>query len=147
MRRVLAVLLVVGSIAAVAPVARGSLLSKTYNFKSDVTLEIGAATEEGLRIDSVRFLLPSTLGGRLFRTGGLVNVEVALSNTASTGQRVGIAVALFDEQGRLVGVASGGSRWVPIKPDRQKLFRLVFDDVNGEAYRAKTFQISVESKF
>ena len=55
-------------------------------------------------------------------------------------------VALFDEQGRLLGVASGGSRVNALKPSRQRTFKLVFDDVNREAYKAKTFQISIESK-
>jgi hypothetical protein len=129
-----------------APIADAGLISKEYHFKPDVTLEIGAATDSGLRLDSVRFHLPSTAGGEHVRTGGVVKVEVAVSNTTGAAQKVGIAVALFDEVNRLVGVASGGSKVMSIKGNRQKSYTLVFDDVNGEAYKATTFQISIESK-
>ena len=72
--------------------------------------------------------------------------EVSLSNTADRSLKVGVAIALFDADGRLVGVASGGSRWAPIKANRQKTFRLVFDNVNHEIFDTKTFQITVETK-
>ena len=35
--------------------AHASLWSKTYNFKPGVTLEVGAETDSGLRLESVRF--------------------------------------------------------------------------------------------
>jgi hypothetical protein len=126
--------------------ADAALLSKAYNFKDDVTLEVGESTADGLRLDSVRFRLPRTIDGEHTRTGGVVKAEVALSNTTAVGLKAGIAIALFDEGNRLVGVASGGSRLVSVKANRQKLYTLVFDNVNAEAHRAATFQISVESK-
>jgi hypothetical protein len=126
--------------------AAAQLLSRSYEFKQGATLELGVATEDGLRVDTLRFNVPATTGGRYHRTGGAVTVDVALSNTAEAASKVGIAVALFDDQSRLLGVASGGSRLVALKPDRQKTYRLIFEDVNAEAFRAATFQISVESK-
>ncbi|MDB4324843.1 hypothetical protein N9971_00710 [bacterium] len=127
-------------------VANAGLLSKTYRFKTDVALQVGETTSEGVRIDTVRFTLPATVGGSHMRTGGLARAQVALSNTVDTGVKVGIAIALFDEAGRLVAVASGGSKLASLKADRQKTFELVFDDVNREAFRAVTFQISVEAR-
>ena len=126
--------------------ARGDVLSKSYNFKKDVTLAIGETNLDGLRLDTVRFTLPATVGGNHMRTGGLPKVEVALSNTSDASRRLGVAIALFDAEGRMVGVASGGSRFAPLKGNRQKTYKLIFDDLNEDAYRAATFQISVESK-
>ena len=123
-----------------------ALLSKQYHFKDGVTLEVGESTADGLRLDSVRFLLPATIDGEYYRTGGVVRAEVALSNTTGRGLKAGIAVALFDGANRLLGVASGGSKVVAVKANRQKRYTLVFDNVNGEAHRAETFQISIESK-
>jgi len=131
---------------ALAPAARAELLSKSYEFKDSVTLEIGASTESGLRIDSVRFHVPPTAGQPGQRTGGLASAEVAVSNVGNGSHRVGLALALFDAEGRLVGVASAGTSLMPLKTGRQRTYTLVFDHVNGEVHKAKRFQISLESK-
>jgi hypothetical protein len=125
------------------PVVNAGLVSKSYEFKPGTTLEIGASTDDGLRVDLVRFVMPSSTA---VRTASEAGVEVAISNTSEKSQRVGVAVALFDAQGRMVGVASGGTKFMPIKPGRQKSYKLVFDSVYVESPRATTFQISVESK-
>ena len=59
---------------------------------------------------------------------------------------VGIAIALYDDEGHLLGVASGGNRISPVRPDRQKTFHLVFEGVTAEAHKATAFQISLEAK-
>ncbi|MCP3978662.1 MAG: hypothetical protein GY716_04915 [bacterium] len=145
MRRCLVGLALVATLLAV-PGPRAELLSKSYVFKPGVNLELGVATGDGLRIDSVRFDLPPTSGARYQRPGGLVRAQVAVSNTASKTLKVGLAVALFDAEEQLVGVANGGTTVVGIKPGRQKTYKLVFDGVNGHAHRAEEFQISIESK-
>ena len=146
MRRSIAVGLVLVGLLVLAPLDEASLLSKEYHFKDNVKLEIGESTSDGLRLDSVRFQLPATVGEKYSRTGGVVKVEVAISNVTGAALKAGIAVALFDEMNRLVGVASGGSKLMAVKGNRQKNYVLVFDNVNGEAYKATTFLISIESK-
>jgi hypothetical protein len=130
-------------LASSAPAA---VLSKKYDFKTGVILDIGAEMPGGLRIDNVRFEVPSTLGGKIMRVGGLFTAEVAVSNTGPETAKVGIAIALFDDQTRLLGVAGGGSKLASIKPGRQKSFTLVFDGVNAEAAGATHFYVSVEDK-
>ncbi len=132
---------------AVAPQpAQGALLSKRFEFKSDVILEVGEATDDGIRLDSMEFRMPNAIKGKLLRTAGQLSVDVAISNTDQAPRRVGIAVALFDDQGRLLGVASGGNKLAAIKPGRQKRFELMFDGVNVEAAQSSVFQVSLESK-
>lgn len=140
----LCAIVLVSTLAALP--ARAALISKSFEFKDGVKLEIGSTTESGLRLDSVQFMLPPTKGQRFLRTGGLVQAEVTVSNIGDRSRRIGIAIALYDANGRLVGVASGGNRLAPLKKNRQQSFRLSFDDVNSLAHRAETFQISVESK-
>ena len=67
-------------------------------------------------------------------------------NTAEQPRMVGVAIAVFDEAGRLVGVASGGSKLLPLKPERQKTYTLLFSHVNGGMHAAKTFRITLESR-
>jgi len=145
MQRLL-VLVMTTALLTATPLIAEDLISKSYEFKPDVTLEIGAVNGQGLRLDFARFKVPAVVDGRVQRTGGLVTVDVALSNVGEDSSRAGIAVALFDGNGRLVGVASGGSRWSAIRAGRQKNYRMIFEDVNGFAHTARTFQISFESK-
>jgi hypothetical protein len=145
MHRILAATILILAIAALAPWSAAELLCKSYVYKDDVTLELGVATADGLRIDSVRFHAPSG-GGGMMRTGDRMSAEVAVSNSAAQPLKVGLAIALFDDGEKLLGVASGGTKLVPIKTGRQKLYTLVFEHVNGEAPRAATFKISLESK-
>jgi len=131
---------------AESPVTTGELVSKRYDFRSDVELSVDLVTPAGLRVDRVRFHMPTPLDGRLTRSAGLVSAEVAVSNTAAEPLKAGLGIALFDEDGRLLAVAGGGSQVTPIKGERQQTFTLIFDGVNAEAHKAETFQISVESK-
>ncbi len=143
---------IVGTVVAASLLAGGwtgasaALLSKTYQFKPETVLQVGEALEGGLRLDSVQFFLPSTSGVPGMRTGGSVRADVSISNLGKERQMFGVAIALFDDQGRLLGAANGGPRIFPLRPDRQGTFRLVFDGVNGEAYKATQFKISIETK-
>ena len=146
MRRTLIGILALMLPALAGAPAGAALLSKTFQFKPDVTLTLGSSADNGLRVDTVHFRLPSSSGRQLFRLGGGVQAEIAVSNSADRAQKVGIAIALFDPQGRLLAVASGGSELLAIKPDRQSTYTLVFKDVNNEAHNATSFQISIEAK-
>lgn len=132
-------------LALTLPTAAG-LRSKSFEFKPNTTLELGTTTDDGVRLDTIRIELPLTADGQVARTAGLVRAEVAVSNVAEAARKVGLAVALHDGEGRLLGVASGGTRFGAIKPGHQKRFTLNFDHVNLSAQRATTFQISVESR-
>jgi hypothetical protein len=147
MRRLIpAVILVAGLAVLLVPQARAELLSKRYEFQAGVLLALGSAESTGLRLDTVRFQLPASVDGRIVRAAGPVTARIEVSNTGTTSRRVGLAIALFDAEGRLLGAASGGSQLAPIKPGRQKSFELLFDGVNAEAGKATAFQISLEPK-
>ncbi len=145
MRKSAAIVTVVALLFTVGGAAQAALISKTFKYRHGVLLEIGASSEDGLRLDSVQFFLPSDSKGP-FRFGPGVRADVAVSNLGPEAQKVGIAIALFDARGRLVGVASGGSALLAIKPQRQSFYSLTFKDVNNLAAEAVSFQISVERK-
>ena len=143
MQRKIVLAAALGALVILAPAARAGLLSKTYEFRSDVFLEIGAATDDGLRLDNVRFQMPSATA---VRTAAEATVTVSITNTSDSAKRVGMGVALFDDAGRMVGVVAGGTKLMPLKSGKQKVYKLIFEHVYVEAPRATTFQISVESK-
>jgi hypothetical protein len=143
-RRVWIVLALVAAIA-VAP-AQAELVTKKYVFKQDIILEMHADMGGTARLDTVRFDVPSKPKSGMIRVGGLAKAEVAISNTGEESIKIGIAVAVLDDADRLLGVASGGSRFMAIKGGRQSTYTLVFDDVNLEMSEATAFQISVETR-
>jgi len=146
MRRSMRIALVLVAVAATALPAWSALLSKSFQFKPGVTLELGVPAERGLRLDSVFFKMPAPNGRKFLKFGGQPSVEVTVSNGGGAAQKVGIAIAMFDRTGRLVGVASGGSKLVAIKPNRRSVYSLDFADVNDLLERAASFQISVEAR-
>ncbi len=148
MRRGIVVSTVVAAslLAGAGAGAQAAILAKTFQFKPDTVLQVGDSLEGGLRLDSVQFFLPSSSGVPGMRTGGTVKAEVSISNIGKEKQMFGIAIALFDDQGRLLGAANGGPRLFPLRPDRQGPYTVVFDGVNGEAYKATQFKISIETK-
>ena len=143
MRRLL-MTLVCAALVLAPSTGSAEMLSKKYKFRPGTNLEIGEDVVAGVRIDTVKFELPAGGSGRLLRLGGLAQAVVAISNTTKESRKVGIAVAVFDDTGRLLGVASGGSTVRGIRPFRQVGYGLVFDDVNAEIASATTFQITVE---
>ena len=144
MRRTLIATTILALLALAALPTPAALVSKSYKFKEGVTLDLGVTAEGGLRVDTVEFHFPS--GRKILGFGGKIRADVAISNNSDSAKKVGIAIALFDAYGRLVGVASGGSKLLAIKPERQSLYSLAFDDVNNEASAAASFQITIEAK-
>ena len=127
--------------------ADAGLFTKTFKFKPDTTLEVGADIDGGVRLDTVRFKFPATTeGGKLTRAAGLVKADVAVSNLGTSARTIGVAIALLDDDGRLLAVGSGGTKLFPLRKERQIVYTLVFDGVNSEATKATVFKISLEPK-
>jgi hypothetical protein len=144
MRRTIPI--VVAAALTLAPFsARAAQFSKTYVFKAGTTLQVGTEIQPGLRLDSVEFLLPEDDGS----PSGLFNgprVKVAISNLGEASVRVGIALAVTDDDNRLVGAASGGTKMFPLRADRQMVYTLEFEGVNAELSKGTTFRISIEPR-
>jgi len=123
--------------------ARAELFSKAYAFKPDTILEVGTEIPGGLRLDSVEFALPKEGAER----GGLFagpKVKVGISNLGTSAVKIGVAIAVTDADGRLVGVASGGTKLFPVRADRAIVYSLSINGVRSELANGTVFRISVE---
>src|SRR5262249_59876944 len=101
--------------------------------------------QPGLRLDSIEFVVPTDDGS----PAGLFNgprVKIAISNVGEQAVKVGIALAAFDQENRLVGAAAGGTKMFPLRVDRQMVYTLDFEGVSAELPKATTFRISIEPK-
>jgi hypothetical protein len=142
---VLVALLVPGTARVEESTTPNELVSKRFELKNRVTMTLDMSTAGGLRLDSVHFKMPAARDDRLTRSAGLLTADVAVSNTSSRSLKAALGIALFDDEGRMLAVASAG-KLTALKPERQKMFTLLFDGVNAEAHKATTFQISLEAK-
>jgi hypothetical protein len=145
LRLLLIAVVVPGLVLPQEATTMNELVSKRFDLKDRVTMTLDMSTGGGLRLDSVHFKMPTPRDDRLTRSAGLLTADVAVSNTSSRSLKAGLGIALFDDEGRMLAVASGG-KLTALKPERQKTFTLLFDGVNAEAHKATTFQISLESK-
>lgn len=123
--------------------ARADLFSKAYAFKPDTVLEVGAEMPGGLRLDSVEFVLPKP-GADQGGTFGGPKVKVGISNLGTTAVKIGVAIAVTDADGRLVGVASGGTKLFPVRADRAIVYSLSITGVRSALAEGTVFRISVE---
>jgi len=145
-RGLVVVAVVLACVLSSAP-SRAMMLSKEFAFKPHVELVIGAEVrdgQQGVRLDTVQFLFPDTT--KMVRFSNAIKVDVSLSNTGTEAQKVGVAIALYADDGALVGVASGGSKWMAIKPDRRSFYTLKFADVNSRISEATRFRVTLETR-
>lgn len=142
----IAIVTILAALAATAPAQAADLFSKAFKFKANTRLDVGIDLPEGLRLDSIEFGVPDAGGASPSSFMGQPKAEVAISNLGGKSIRVGIVISLTDDEGRLLGVASGGTKMFPLRTDRQMTYSLVFDDVNTEVSKATVFRVSIEAK-
>ena len=135
---------VVGALAISGP--RAEIISKAYKFKANTRLEIGLDIARGVRLDSVEFGVPTTSTESPSSLFGQPKVDVSITNVGSASARIGVIIAVLDDDGRLLGVASGGTKVFPLRSERQMTYSMSFDDVSSELGQGTTFRISVEAK-
>jgi hypothetical protein len=117
--------------------------SQKFEFKWDSLIPLGFEID-GLKVNSIffntrdlkaRWLKDSTFGTR---------AQVEVTNAAKSHRIPGFAVAVFDQDGRLLGVASGGTKVGVIKPGTTETFDLNFTPVKERLPRGDHFVLSVE---
>ena len=69
---------------------------------------------------------------------------VIVTNNTNNIRVPGFAVAIFDAENRLLGVASGGPRVGGIQPGQNAVFNLTFDNVVERITKGSYFYFSVE---
>lgn len=125
--------------------ARAENFSKTYEFKPNTALKVGTDVREGLRLDSIEFVVPSNDPAQASTFGG-PKAKVTVSNVGKTSQTIAIAISVTDADGKLVGVASGGTKIFPLRAERQMTYTLDFGAVNSELANGKEFKFTIEPK-
>lgn len=134
-------------VLAPAPAAVAlSFLSESFPFSWDrmipLTLEL-----DGLKVEQIffnkRVVQPgffNLLKGAEFGT----RAQVKVTNTSRFPRIPGFAVAVLDAEGKLLGVASGGTKVGTVKPGETETFDLNFTQVNERLSKGARFLIAIE---
>lgn len=120
-----------------------SFFSDSFQYYWDRTIPMDV-TVDGLKITEIYFnvrksrykiLSGPTLGSR---------AHLTVSNTSTHDLVPGFAVAVFDGQGKLLGVASGGTKLGTVKAGETEEFDLNFSQVKNRLPKGEKFTLSVE---
>ncbi|BDU75398.1 hypothetical protein [Mesoterricola sediminis] len=137
--------------AAPAPAAAQAAPAQGLGFASfrlpytwNAMIPIQGAEVDGLRIESIFFNKREAnvwpLRGADFGT----RAQVKVTNTSSKNKIPGFAVAVFDAEDRLVGVATGGTKVGSVGAGTSETFDLNFHQVLERLPKGTTFVLSVE---
>ena len=120
-------------------------LSKSYEFKANTPLQVGVDLGDGVRFDSIEFVLPKPPGDGPTPLFDQPKAKVTISNLGGAAVKIGIAIAVVDGEGSLVGVGSGGTKLVPLRAGRQMVYAIDFDDVRARLASGSAFRITLET--
>jgi len=118
-----------------------SFLSKRFAFAWNQKMNLGESVD-GLKINSIFFdkRTVALFKGADFGT----RAEVEVTNTANATRTPGFAVAVFDSDNRLLGVATGGPKIGGVRAGDTETFDLSFHQVLERIPRGDHFFLSVE---
>lgn len=94
-------------------------------------------------ISEIRFDLGDTLPPIRYSSAKAV---VRVDNNSRRDQEVGIAIAVFDEQGNMLAAGSGGIRLGDLDKGERDEFTVRFPYVYRNLREAKTFLVTLETK-
>ena len=136
----LALLVLVAAAATLAP-AGAETNSARYKFEGNKWLALDLGVGD-VRADTIRFEWPATI--MRVKTGYKANVKVV--NASSRQASVGIAVAIYDRDSRLIGAGTAGTTLGTVDPGETTQFSVDFKDVTGRIEQADQFHIALETK-
>lgn len=130
--------------AAPAPAAAPlSFASGTFKFYWDTTIPLNLELD-GLKVTEVYFNVRRSRYSWLKDAEFGTRAHVTVTNTSARPRVPGFAVAVLDADGKLLGVASGGTKVGTVAPGSTEDFDLNFTQVKERLPKGATFLLSVE---
>jgi len=117
--------------------------SQKFPYQWDVVLPLRTEVD-GLRLNSIFFNRREIRSGLLKGAEFGTRAQVEVTNTTKKVRVPNIAVAVLDDEGRLLGVATGGSRLTGVSPGETETFDLNFSRVLQRLPKGTQFVLSVE---
>jgi len=137
--RFAALLVLAGGAALTA--AGADTNSARYKFEGNKWLALDLAVGD-VRAETIRFEWPATL--MRMKTGYKASVKVTNGSSRNVG--IGIAVAIYDKDVKLVGSGTTGTTLGTIDPGDTSQFTIDFKDVTARLEQADQFHIVLETR-
>lgn len=120
-----------------------AFFSQRFPYAWDQLLPLKAEVD-GVKLHSIFFNRRAMGKGPLVGMEFGTRAQVEVTNTTAKPRTVGFAVAVFDRNQRLVGVASGGTRWFSLRAGATGTFDLAFSQVLERLPLGDHFVLSME---
>ena len=126
---------------AASPAAPLSFRSERFSFAWDRTIPLSIDVD-GLKVSSIFFnkRVVKILKGAEFGT----RAQVEVTNAGKHPKVPGFAVAVFDKDDRLLGLASGGTTFGTLTPGETETFDMNFSQVKERLASGDKFFLAVE---
>jgi len=115
--------------------------SARYRFEPNKLLALDLAVGD-VRAESIRFEWPATL----MRVKTAYKATIRVANGSSRQTRIGIAIALYDADARLIGAGTTGTTLGTVDPGDAAQFTIEFNHVSQRLEEANQFHIALEAK-
>jgi hypothetical protein len=115
--------------------------SARYRFEGNRALSLDLAVED-IRADTIRFEWPATVLG--IKSG--YKAVVKITNGSTRQASIGIAVAIYDADARLVGAGTTATKVGTLSPGDTAEFTVNFDHVTARLGAASQFHIALETR-
>lgn len=134
------------ALCLLAAMAAGSVLlaaqnSARYRFEGNKWLSLDLAVDD-VRAEVIKFDWPATV--MRIKTGYKATVKVVNGSSHQAG--VGLAVALYDQDTKLVGTGTAGTTIGTIDPGDSAQFTIEFNHLTERLEQASQFHIALEIK-
>lgn len=128
------------------PLAPLTFFSDSFGYAWDRVIPISISLD-GLKVNSIFFNKRAVKSGVLSFLNDAefgTRAQVEVTNTSTRPKVPGFAVAVLDKDGRLIGVASGGTKVGTIKPGETETFDLNFSQVKERLASGDKFLLAIE---
>jgi hypothetical protein len=115
--------------------------SGRYKFEGNKWLSLDLAVGD-VRVETIKFEWPATM--MRVKTGYKATVKI--TNGSSRQSRVGLAVAIYDKDSKLIGTGSTSTTLGTIDPGGNAQFTIDFKDVTARLEEADQFHIALETR-
>lgn len=129
--------------SAQTPAAPLSFGGGSFKFYWDTTIPLNLEVD-GLKVSEIYFNVRRSRYSWLKDAEFGTRAHVTVTNTSKRPRVPGFAVAVLDADGKLLGVASGGTKVGTVAPGETEDFDLNFTQVKERIPKGATFLLSVE---
>ena len=131
-------------LSAPAPTAPAGIDTVRVGFVKDHQTSLNMA-KDGIRVEGYRFARAIRGGANPFKMGDGPSIIFDVSGDGTADKDFGIAVALFDASGRLVGAATARHKG-KLDAGKREEVKVEFQDVNQDVHHAATAFMTLETE-